>query len=145
MDASKPGKKGILSSLSLLLPFLYRATSLIILCGFFLPWCGGASGFDFACTRSYFGLWGIVVVAVAFFLLPLLSLSLIRSLIGLIMGILVLAIMIRVSQRFGIFREYGVWVTLVGGGIGALTSLLELTLGQRSPPPPYLAPGKRVT
>jgi hypothetical protein len=121
-----------------LLPYLYRGSSLVILCGFFLPWCGGASGFDFAQTKAYFELWGIVVVAIAFFLLPLFPLSRIRSAVGFIMGLAVVVTMIVVIRKFGIFREYGVWVTLTGGICGALLSLLEFGLNRiaKEAPPP---------
>lgn len=110
------------------LPYLYRGSSLVILCGFFLPWCGGASGFDFAQTKAYFGLWGIVAASIVFFLLPLFPPSRIRSAVGFLMGLGVSATMIAVIRKFGIFREYGVWVTLAGGILGSLVALLELSL-----------------
>jgi hypothetical protein len=44
------------------------------------------------------------------------------------MGLGVSATMIAVIRKFGIFREYGVWVTLAGGILGSLVALLELSL-----------------
>lgn len=118
------------------LPFLYRGAALLILCGFFLPWCAGASGFDFAKTRAYWELWGIVGVGILLFLLPLFPSPRIRALLGAILGLAVAGGMIPVIRRFGIFREYGIWVTFAGGVGAVLSALMEgfaLYLQKRTP------------